>query len=239
MSSVNPKFIVYGLYDPRDNQLRYVGKSCKGMRRARSSAKETPSTHKGNWIRQLMGAGLAPYIRVLATARSAKEVAYKEKRLISKFRKKGSLTNISDGGDGLPFLPGLLNPSKNPEIKIKMKASLIEAYKNPDLLNTHRDMAKKRWLDPEYRKKVILKSKTRWTDEVRKKTSDLLKKRWEDKSIRNRFAKKVVAVGKDGQRTSYDSIHEAGRSLALPIGNIHKTLTGKRNHCGGYRFEYA
>ena len=60
------KFLVYGLIDPRNDQLRYIGKSCKGMRRARASSKELKEkTHKGRWLLQLNDLGIAPIIVIL------------------------------------------------------------------------------------------------------------------------------------------------------------------------------
>jgi hypothetical protein len=59
MSNVVPsKFFVYGLFDPRTNEVRYVGKTCCGMKRPKGHV--TPSVLKrdvaikGNWIRGLL-----------------------------------------------------------------------------------------------------------------------------------------------------------------------------------------
>jgi hypothetical protein len=49
------KFIVYALFDPRDGELRYIGKSSQGLKRAKSHIKNADlkrhgRTHKTAWF---------------------------------------------------------------------------------------------------------------------------------------------------------------------------------------------
>jgi hypothetical protein len=97
--------IVYGLIDPRNGQVRYVGKSCSGLSRPRSHtspanlAKER--THKANWLRGLVAVGLRPEIEVLEACDSTEALSEAERFYIGYFRMVGcALTNLTDGGDG-------------------------------------------------------------------------------------------------------------------------------------------
>jgi hypothetical protein len=100
-------FIVYGLVDPRDGQLRYVGKSCSGKRRARQHANPSRSirdfTYKGNWVNGLVAAGLRPEVEVLEFVGDAQSLDEAERFWIAYYRGLGCrLTNLTDGGDGTP-----------------------------------------------------------------------------------------------------------------------------------------
>lgn len=51
--------------------------------------------------------------------------------------------------------------------------------------------------------------------------------------------RKIVAIdNKTGNRTNFDSIEEACSKLGVHSGNIYKVIKNKRNHTGGYKFEY-
>jgi hypothetical protein len=61
--------IIYGLIDPRTNQLRYVGQTNNLQKRFKEhiyhSELKRSTTHKHNWIRGLVSEGLKPDIEVL------------------------------------------------------------------------------------------------------------------------------------------------------------------------------
>lgn len=99
------QLIVYGLLDPRTHELRYVGKSERGLA-VRLKEHSMPSrlcagTYVTRWVRQLREAGLRPLGRVLEVCTSPDELYASEQRLIAFFRKLGHrLTNGTDGGRG-------------------------------------------------------------------------------------------------------------------------------------------
>lgn len=85
---------IYGLVDPETQELRYVGKTRVGMKRALAEH----SARCRNWIRKLKRRGLVQEVVVLEETDELDEA---ERRLISLFRRLGySLTNIADGGEG-------------------------------------------------------------------------------------------------------------------------------------------
>ncbi len=100
------RFIVYGLFDPRDGELRYIGKSCSGLKRANNHTKSSDlkrhgKTHKSAWIMFLLRLGLKPTFGVLRRCSSDKEAYLQEQKIISEFRALGArLTNSTDGGPG-------------------------------------------------------------------------------------------------------------------------------------------
>lgn len=101
------RFLVYGLIDPRTAELRYVGKSSRGMIRPKrhlSDYGRKGGVYRCCWLRQLYKEGLLPSILVLKECQSEDEVLIQEKILIALFKEFGfDLTNLTDGGEKLGF----------------------------------------------------------------------------------------------------------------------------------------
>lgn len=95
--------VVYGLIDPRNGQIRYVGKSTSGSRRpfqhGQPYSLKLPG-HKTNWLRQLAAEGLRPEVVILDDSPTSLDAA--EQFWIAYFRFVGAdLTNHTIGGDGM------------------------------------------------------------------------------------------------------------------------------------------
>lgn len=95
---------IYGLFDPRNLKLRYIGQTGDISKRLKSHIKSAKFNkkplHRNNWINQLLNEGLEPAIEVLeeCTGDNWKEA---EKAWIREAREKGlKLTNIVEGGEG-------------------------------------------------------------------------------------------------------------------------------------------
>jgi hypothetical protein len=95
------KYLIYGLVDPRDGQLRYIGKSAFGMERPRAKH----ATYCRCWEKQLENLGMTKKIVViqdLGDECDLKFLSDVEIFWIAYFRKMGArLTNMTDGGDGI------------------------------------------------------------------------------------------------------------------------------------------
>ena len=100
-------FFIYGLVDPRNGQLRYVGKTERTPQIRLNSHyhyavrhKRKP-THKDKWICQLAKQGLKPLAVVLWEGDDRDLLAQDEIFWIRYFRGMGCpLTNLTDGGEG-------------------------------------------------------------------------------------------------------------------------------------------
>lgn len=102
---MNHRYLIYGLVDPETHQLRYVGKSCQGLKRARAHAYpgylSRDKSYCGNWIRSLLSKGLRYKIVVFQAFDDADILFDAERFWISYFRSIGhSLTNLTNGGEG-------------------------------------------------------------------------------------------------------------------------------------------
>jgi hypothetical protein len=95
---------IYGLWDPRNYQLRYIGKTKNLDKRLKTHIEEAKLSnsrnHRLNWIRQLLNEELEPFIEVLEECTNDTwEKA--ERDWIVECRRFGlKLTNGTDGGEG-------------------------------------------------------------------------------------------------------------------------------------------
>lgn len=102
---ISRQYLIYGLRDPRDKRIRYVGKSSSGMRRPREHDREgllsrEKNQAKRDWIREVHAAGMRCEIVVLQFChRDELDVA--ERCWIIIGRSAGTLTNLANGGGGI------------------------------------------------------------------------------------------------------------------------------------------
>ncbi len=96
---------IYGLWDPRTLELRYIGKAENLKGRLNDHIRSTKNNrnenlYKEGWIRQLLLEGIKPTIEILeeCTEGTWREA---ERAWIREAREKGvRLTNITEGGEG-------------------------------------------------------------------------------------------------------------------------------------------
>jgi hypothetical protein len=121
---MSKEHLIYGLVDPRDGQLRYVGKSCSGMARSRAHLTPTElkeSNHKARWIRSLLKENLSPFAIILHLVGAREILAEAEVFWIAYFKAMGCpLTNLSGGGEG-----GRLGVPHSEETKAKLRARAL------------------------------------------------------------------------------------------------------------------
>ena len=91
---------VYGLQDPRTNEIRYIGKTSKLRTRLEMHLKDTVSNRgKAGWIAELAAAGMQPKMIVLQTC---DEQTWRDAEInwIAKARAEGlPILNRTDGGE--------------------------------------------------------------------------------------------------------------------------------------------
>lgn len=95
--------IVYGLIDPRDGTLRYIGMSTVGLKRIKChqqwSRLKNIKTRTSSWIKNLKNKGLSLSYCILEETENPKELADLEKFWIANIRACGAiLYNHCDGG---------------------------------------------------------------------------------------------------------------------------------------------
>ena len=95
-------YLIYILTDPRNGDIRYVGKTCRP--RARFSDHCNARNQRGrclNWERTLQRLGLTCGIIIVSSGLTAEDAITSERRWITLGRTLGwPLTNLTDGGEG-------------------------------------------------------------------------------------------------------------------------------------------
>lgn len=100
-------FYIYGLFDPVNGELRYIGK-CQTSLYRRLQSHKAPSqvklhTHRSNWIHNLLIRGTRPEICLIQELSNSDELCLAEKYWIKYFKDCGCrLTNLTEGGEGAP-----------------------------------------------------------------------------------------------------------------------------------------
>jgi predicted GIY-YIG superfamily endonuclease len=112
-------FYVYGLFDPIENDLRYIGETNNLKRRFGRhlmSSKLKESTYKNNWIKLLLSQNSKPILQIFEEFTSEEDAFNSEIFYISYFNWLGcNLTNSTTGGEG-----GFTGkPSEQTLVKIK------------------------------------------------------------------------------------------------------------------------
>lgn len=114
---------VYALVDPRDDQVRYVGKSVNVAVRVKAHLNDRGSTRKARWLQLLLREALAPEVVILEMGTGDWERA--EVKWIAHFRSTGcDLTNATAGGEGLH------DPS--PETRARIREIQLAAWADPE-----------------------------------------------------------------------------------------------------------
>lgn len=92
---------IYALIDPRNKQVRYVGKSNNPKGRLNGHLKDKMRTHKANWIKKLLQEQLKPELLILDKVLES-EWQFWEVYYIDLYKSWGfSLTNGNGGGYGM------------------------------------------------------------------------------------------------------------------------------------------
>lgn len=107
---------IYGLFDPRDGSLRYIGKTINLKNRLREHLMESgENPYKDRWIGSLKTIGLCPEATILDTVDDT-DWQFWEQWYVEYFRGLGCrLTNIAIGGISPPSRKGTTITDKHKE----------------------------------------------------------------------------------------------------------------------------
>lgn len=119
---------IYGLVDPRSNELRYVGKtSSDPLARVRTHLCRTslkPKRHISRWLTGLLADGHKPEVFVIELVDEA-EWQDAERFWIAYFRSLGArLVNITDGGEGVSGYR--FSPERREEMRLRYTGRVFD-----------------------------------------------------------------------------------------------------------------
>lgn len=212
-------FVVYGLFDPKTGEIRYVGKTERSERerfRNHKCLAKKERSHLYNWWRST--APQEPKMIVLEKCLTIEELNRKEQKWIADLRKVGAcLVNILDGGEGGGRL-------WNDEEKSRMSKRMAIL-----------------WQNPQYREQMITERKARYCKHPEKFKAFIgAQKNQAAEASRLIMAKahgnKGAIVDELGR--VYSSKNEAHQILRVSRRGICKVLNGIIKQTGGHSFRY-
>lgn len=162
---------IYGLVDPRDNRLRYIGKANNPRRRLYLHLyDQRKQTRRSNWLNSLKTKGLEPVMFEIIWV-PVSEWVFWEKFFIAHYRETFSdLVNTTSGGDGGDTFSGKKHSGETRE---KMRLARREVKSKP-LTEEHKNKLRiiggqRRHTEEEKRKIGLANSKRVWSAESRER----------------------------------------------------------------------
>jgi hypothetical protein len=152
MSKTLSQVSIYGLYDPRDGVLRYIGKTVQPLhRRLMAHLCDKFDSHKSRWVQSLVRDNLKPEIRLLELSDSQDWIDC-EKFWISVSRLAGfNLTNSVEGGQG--------GTNPTPETIRKMSLAKIGKKQPAEAISKRMEAFKKVVRTEEWKRNIALGNK--------------------------------------------------------------------------------
>ncbi len=242
------QWTVYALSDPRTKEVRYIGVSVRPKARYNehlSRAVKGGNTHRDCWIRSLLIQEIRPDYSVLEVT-TADNWQERERFWIAEYRSSGHLTNLTDGGDGLPgYVP-------TPELREKWsqmrrgvkyapgrRSGMFGKNHTPETRKKIAD-AGKRPCKPETRRKIAQKAKGRDMSALIEKSADNrrgvpLSEEHRAKIIAKTTGRKPVLCIETGE--VFPSITAAARHFGVNEASVNQAIR-KGCRCKGnhYRF---
>jgi hypothetical protein len=127
------KIFIYGLYDPRDREVRYIGKTTTGVYRINRHRNESsrrrltgdrPSQYCQRWVDKIASDGY-PFEWFVVSYSTKESLCDDEKSWIGFFKDMGCrLTNMTAGGDGGGF-------ARSAETRRKSRQSNVVTWSDP------------------------------------------------------------------------------------------------------------
>jgi hypothetical protein len=182
---------IYGLVDPIDNKIRYVGKTRNTLSyrlEQHYRGSQENKTPKMKWINNLKEENLKPLIIELEKCDENNWIE-RERYWINKLN---DLTNSTAGGGADVFF--------NNDVLLKLSEASKKKWKELEYREKVSDALKKKWKDPEYIKLISNIRTEYWSNPENRKNhsdkmnspeniknmSEMLKKKWNDAEFRKK-----------------------------------------------------
>ncbi len=218
---ISPRYLIYGLIDPRTRMIRYVGRSSSGLTRPRqhgNPSHKNQRTHVANWIRGLEALELEFEITVLQAVDRQDQLNEAEIWWIAFGRASGwPLTNLTIGGDGLV---GLVVTEQHREA---LSAAATARWQREDRA-AHAEQKRQWAADPEVRRKLAQQASDQYSQPgAREAQSVRIRRTWESPALRERQVE-----ARRGKGRVYTEEHRAAlRERMLGKNNPAKTASAR------------
>lgn len=233
------KYVIYGLTDPRDGLIYYVGQSSCGLARAKRHRTPTALKHDGDtlktrWIRDLLQKGLEYGFKLLEQTRKI-DLGLRERAWIDKLRREGHPLTNSISMRRRPF---------SEEHRRRLKEAAQERGRDPAYRRKMQRLNLGRVVTDETRARQSLAQRLRGRRAIEKRRRSEVAKRMFTGRPKNDATRLAIARAHgarpfcDQFGVCYESVRQAARHLNVDSSAISKVLRGKLQHAKGYVFTY-
>lgn len=235
---MNKEFI-YCLKDPRDNLVKYVGKSNNPKKRLKEhiSESKTKKTKKERWINKLLKLGIEPTLEILKEINVGESLIW-EPFFIKKFKQEGNILVNDDenglgtaGGKGKKILKKIQEQSKIKVNQYDTNGNFIQSFES------FRDAGKSL--------NINHGNISRCCSGIYKHTGGYIFKKENDKENINSLKhinarpKIVIEFDLNGNKINeYKSISEASKQTKIDSGNISKVCNNKLSKIKNRKFKF-
>lgn len=206
---------IYVLIDPRNLEVRYVGKTNKPTMRLWQHLHSKTFDAKKAWVDELLSQNLKPIMLVVSVL-SSEEWKSAEIALIKKYRDAGvPLLNRHKGGGGgdKPTPEQLVQRSErmktlwsDSDFRKKVSEAIREQHQSEDFVNQSRETTYRLWQSDEYRDKVIQAILASWeSDERREDVSKRFKQYWQNPENKQHAIDCLKLAWQDDERRAAQS----------------------------------
>jgi hypothetical protein len=221
---------IYGLLDPRDMRLRYVGKSNNPKVRYRDHVTENQISHKASWIKGLSKLGLRPILIILDEVSRDGWEEY-ERAWIAAFRVQ--LTNTTEGGECPQITPEtrakIADKKRGIPLSPEHRAKLSAIHKGKPKSATHRANISKvsSNISPELRAKMnaAMKGRTISADHIAARVA--------------KTSKVYIVISPDGDRTQIKNLSFFCRENGLTVQAMCAIAHGRAVQHKGWKCEFV
>jgi hypothetical protein len=229
---------VYALIDPRDNQVKYIGKSINPKARLREHIYKCKFEHteKGNWVKKLLSLSLEPQMKLLKEAQHT-EIPYWEEYYIKHYKSFGiNLLNYDDKGVGIVSGVNKKAIEKSKEITSR---KVYQYDLNGNLIKEHKSLR-----DAERETGINHGNISKCCSGKFKHTGGFIFSYEPNNSIQplknpNAQKKKILELDVDGNVIAeYISIAEAAKITGVDASNVSRVCSGVRKHVKNKLFKF-
>ncbi len=226
---------IYALLDPRDNSIRYIGKTIHPWSRLISHIYEskTHDHYRARWIRNLSAKNLKPIFQVLKIC-PLEEFAVHESFFI-KLHKSERLTNSDETGSGntgrkREIIENAIKKISKKVYQFDLQGNFIQEFKST------REAARKMGILHSYI--------SRCCNKLLKHSGGYIYSFQKEANIKpvekpNAVKRPVVELDADGEIINeWDCLMDCSRSEKLDNGNLSRVCNGKKKWIKGRYFAY-
>jgi hypothetical protein len=229
---------VYALIDPRDNQVKYIGKSINPKARLREHILKCNKerTKKGNWVKKLLSLSLEPQMKLLKEAQHT-EIPYWEEHYIKHYKFDGiTLLNYDDKGIGTAKVR---TKETIESMKEKTSRKVYQYDLNGNLLKEYKSLR-----DAERETGINHGNISKCCSGKLKHSSAFIFSYEPNNSIEplknpNAQKKKILQIDVDGNVIAeYISIAEAAKANSVDASNVSRVCSGVIKHVKNKLFKF-